>query len=216
MTLWAIVPVKPLRRGKSRLSGVLSEDERAVLNQSMLVNTIKTLKKVPEIDVVLVVSRDPEVLSLAREYKARTVLEDGSPELNTALRRASMVAQAYQAHEILVIPADLPLITHKDVQEFINHSGNPPEVIIAPDRRKDGTNAHYKIPASLIDFCYGKDSFNLHIALAKKVNAHIGIVEHEAFALDLDLPEDLDYLHKFEAQNKNLIHLSMEEKWSKE
>jgi len=36
MTLWAIVPVKPLRRGKSRLSGMLSEDERAHLNEVLL------------------------------------------------------------------------------------------------------------------------------------------------------------------------------------
>ena len=84
MSLWAIIPVKPLRRGKSRLAGVLSEDERTELNRSMLVNTIKTLKAVPEIDMILVVSRDPAALALARDYEARTVLEDGSPELNTA------------------------------------------------------------------------------------------------------------------------------------
>jgi len=205
MTLWAIVPVKPLRRGKSRLSGVLSEDERTALNKSMLVNTIKTLKGVPEIDVILVVSRDPSALSLAREYDARTVLEDGSPELNTALRRASMVAQTYQAHEILVLPADLPLVTTDDVREFIAHSGNPPEVIIAPDRRKDGTNALYINPANLIDFRYGEGSFNIHLEQAKKANARIEIIEHKSFALDLDLPEDLVYLHELEAQKNKLV-----------
>jgi 2-phospho-L-lactate guanylyltransferase len=205
MTLWAIVPVKPLRRGKSRLSGILSEDERTALNKSMLVNTIKTLKGVPEIDVILVVSRDPSALSLAREYDARTVLEDGSPELNTALRRASMVAQTYQAHEILVLPADLPLVTTDDVREFIAHSGNPPEVIIAPDRRKDGTNALYINPANLIDFRYGEGSFNIHLEQAKKANARIEIIEHKSFALDLDLPEDLVYLHELEAQKNKLV-----------
>jgi len=205
MTLWAIVPVKPLRRGKSRLSGILSEDERTALNKSMLVNTIKTLKGVPEIDVILVVSRDPSALSLAREYDARTVLEDGNPELNTALRRASMVAQTYQAHEILVLPADLPLVTTDDVREFIAHSGNPPEVIIAPDRRKDGTNALYINPANLIDFRYGEGSFNIHLEQAKKANARIEIIEHKSFALDLDLPEDLVYLHELEAQKNKLV-----------
>jgi 2-phospho-L-lactate guanylyltransferase len=211
MTLWAIVPVKPLRRGKSRLSGVLSEDERTALNQSMLINTIKTLKAVPEIDVILVVSRDPSALALAREYQARTVLEDGSPELNTALRRASMVAQTYQAHEIIVLPADLPLIQAADIQKFISYSGNPPEVIIAPDRRKDGTNALYINPANLIDFQYGPGSFNIHVQKAHDANARIEIVELEAFALDLDLPEDLIYFHKLEAL-KNQINLSTEEK----
>ena len=202
MTLWAIVPVKPLRRGKSRLSGVLSEDERTALNQSMLVNTIKTLKGVPEIDTILVVSRDPSALSLARDYHARTVLEDGSPELNTALRRASMVAQAYQAKEILVLPADLPLIKPEDIRNFIAHSGKPPEIIIAPDRRHDGTNALYINPAGLIEFKYGEGSFQIHLTQARNANARIEIIELDAFALDLDLPEDLEYLHQIEELNK--------------
>lgn len=203
MTLWAIVPVKPLRRGKSRLSSVLSEDERTVLNQSMLVNTIKTLKAVPEIDMILVVSRDPAALSLAREYNARTVLEDGSPELNTALRRAAMVAQAYQAKEILVLPADLPLIKPEDIQDLLKLSGQPPEVIIAPDRRRDGTNALYMNPAGLIEFKYGDGSFNIHLAQAKNVHARIQIVDLDSFALDLDLPEDLEYLRTLEASKAN-------------
>ena len=93
MTLWAIVPVKPLRRGKSRLSKVLSENERTILNQNMLVSTLKILSSVNRIDNILVVSRDPAALTLAREYGARTVLEDGSPELNTALSRARLVAK---------------------------------------------------------------------------------------------------------------------------
>jgi 2-phospho-L-lactate guanylyltransferase len=204
MSLWAIVPVKPLRRGKSRLAGVLSEDERTELNRSMLVNTIKTLKAVPEIDMILVVSRDPAALALARDYEARTVLEDGSPELNTALRRASKVAQAYQAMEILVIPADLPLVKPEDIQQFLKHSGNPPEVIIAPDRRRDGTNALFINPADLIEFRYGNNSFNVHLDLAKKANARIEVVDMDTIALDLDLPEDLEYLNKLEREKQDI------------
>ena len=65
MTLWAIVPVKPLRRGKSRLAGTLSEDERAELNRILLQHTIQTLTDLKEIEQVLVVSRDSSALALA-------------------------------------------------------------------------------------------------------------------------------------------------------
>jgi 2-phospho-L-lactate guanylyltransferase len=199
MSLWAIVPVKPLKSGKSRLASVLSEEERTALNQSLLIHTIKTLNAVEAIDKVLVVSRDPYALAIAREYNARTVLEDGSPELNTALRRASMVAKAYQANEVLVIPADLPLIKAVDIDKFISHSGNPPEVIIAPDRRNDGTNALLINPTGLIEFKYGKGSFNIHLEAAKKANARVEVIEDVIFGLDLDLPEDLEFLHQIEA-----------------
>lgn len=194
MTLWTIVPVKPLRRGKSRLSGVLSEDERTALNQTMLINTLKTLNQVEEIETILVVSRDPLALSIARDYSARTVLEDGSPELNTALIRAASVAKAYFANMIFVLPADLPLIKPKDIKEFLKMAGHPPEIIISPDRRKDGTNALLINPSDLIQFKYGPGSFSEHLKAASENNSRIEIVESEVFGLDLDLPEDLEIL----------------------
>jgi len=196
MTLWTIVPVKPLRRGKSRLSGVLSEDERTALNQTMLINTLKTLNQVNEIETILVVSRDPLALSIARDYSARTVLEDGSPELNTALRRAASVAKAYLANMIFVLPADLPLIKPIDIENFLKKAGQPPEIIISPDRRKDGTNALLINPADLIEFKYGPGSFSSHLQIANEKKARIEIYDSEVFGLDLDLPEDIELLKK--------------------
>jgi len=118
MTLWAIVPVKPLRRGKSRLAGALSEDERTELNRVLLERTLRTLSEMREVDQVLVVSRDPHALTIARNFGARTVREDGQPQLNTALKRASVVAQVYSTQGVLVLPADLPLITSADLIEY--------------------------------------------------------------------------------------------------
>src|SRR3989304_4368488 len=95
MTLWAIIPVKPLRRGKSRLAGTLSEDERTELNRILLERTLTTLADMKDVDQVLVVSRDPHALTIARNHGARTVREDGQPHLNTALARATVVAQIH-------------------------------------------------------------------------------------------------------------------------
>jgi 2-phospho-L-lactate/phosphoenolpyruvate guanylyltransferase len=203
MTLWAILPVKPLRSGKSRLSKVLSEEERAALNQNLLQNSLKVLASLELIDTILVVSRDPAVLTIARDYGAKTVLENGNPELNTALKRASLVAQTYLAQEIMVIPADLPLLSKEDLTTFLSHAGKPPEVLIAPDRRKDGTNCLYINPAGLIQFSYGPGSFQKHIDLGKKVNARTEIIEMESLGLDLDLPEDLEILKSVTQKSSN-------------
>jgi 2-phospho-L-lactate guanylyltransferase len=198
MKLWAIVPVKPLRRGKSRLSGVLSEDERTALNSTMLTNTLKVLSGVDEINQILVVSRDPGALALARDYKVKTVQEDGNPGLNTALRRAEAVAKAYAADSILIIPADLPLLRPNDVQDFLHRVTGKPQLIIAPDRRQEGTNALFMTPISLIPFNFGVGSFNRHIQSAQRKNISPDIVETTAFGLDLDLPTDLDLLKELE------------------
>ena len=200
MPLWAIVPVKPLRRGKSRLSPVLSEDERTALNQTLLTNTLKILSSVQQIDRIMVVSRDPAALTLARDFGARTVLENGNPELNTALRRASMVAKTHLANEILIIPADLPLISKLEVEAFLKHAGKPPEIIISPDRRRDGTNMLYINPGGLIHFHYGTGSFQKHMAEAGTSGARIEVVESACLGLDLDIPEDLEILQQLQQQ----------------
>ncbi len=100
MNFWAIVPVKPLRRGKSRLAWVLSEEERTALNEYLLAHTLDTLKTIPEIEHILVISRDPGALALARSHGARTVQEDGAPHLNVALTRATIVAKNYTTNGI--------------------------------------------------------------------------------------------------------------------
>ena len=198
MTIWAIVPVKPLRRGKSRLAGTLTEDERAELNRTLLQHTLKTLSDLKEVEEVLVVSRDPQALTLARNYGARTVREDGQPQLNTALKRATVIAQVYATQGVLVLPADLPLVSREDVVALIERAGDPPVVVIAPDRHGKGTNALLISPAGLIEYDFGEDSFQRHCDRAKKAGARLEIVNLPSLGLDLDLPEDLEFIKNLE------------------
>jgi 2-phospho-L-lactate/phosphoenolpyruvate guanylyltransferase len=198
MTLWAIVPVKPLRRGKSRLAGTLSEEERTELNRSLLQNTLKTFADLKEVEEVLVISRDPQALSIARQHGARTVREDGQPELNTALRRATVIAQVYATRGVLILPADLPLVTRQDVLTLIERAGEPPAVVIAPDRHGTGTNALLISPAGLIEYDFGENSFQRHCQRAREAGARLEIVNLPTLGLDLDLPEDLELVRKFE------------------
>src|SRR5919106_5010003 len=167
MTLWAIVPVKPLRRGKSRLAGALSEEERTELNRALLQNTLKTFSDLREVEEVLVISRDPQALAIARNHGARTVREDGQPELNTALKRATVVAQVYATRGVLVLPADLPLVSRDDILTLIGRAREPPVVVIAPDRHGTGTNALLISPAGLIEYDFGENSFQRHCQRAE-------------------------------------------------
>ncbi len=192
MTLWAIVPVKPLRRGKSRLSGVLSLEARTALNHYLLSNTLEILASVPEIEYSLVVSRDPEALTIAREYGARTVQEQGSPQLNTALTRATMVALSHSVQGVLIVPADLPLLTIDDIHAVVIRGINPPVVVITPDRHRQGTNALLIAPPGLIHYEYGPGSYQKHCSQAEKIGARLEVCERGSVALDIDFPEDLE------------------------
>jgi 2-phospho-L-lactate guanylyltransferase len=198
MTLWAIVPVKPLRRGKSRLAGILTEDERADLNRTLLQHTLETLTTLKEMEEVLVISRDPQVLTIARNYGARTVREDGQPDLNTALNRATVIAQVYATRGVLVLPADLPLISREDALALVERADDPPVVVIAPDRHQKGTNALLISPAGLIEYQFGENSFQRHCNLVKKAGARLEIVNLPSLGLDLDSPEDLEIVRNLE------------------
>ncbi len=202
MTLWAIVPVKPLRRGKSRLAATLTDNERADLNRMLLERTLRTLIDLKEVEEVLVVSRDSSALALARDLGARTVQEDGAPSLNTALKRATVVAQVYASRGVLVVPADLPLLAREDILALLERAVDPPVVVIAPDRREMGTNALLLYPANLIEYDFGGDSFRRHCERARKAGARLEIVSLPSLGLDLDLPEDLELVRKLEAATR--------------
>ncbi len=199
MTLWAIVPVKPLRRGKSRLAATMTEDERAELNRTLLEHTLRTLTGLKEVEEVLVVSRDSSALALARDLGARTVQEDGAPTLNTALKRATVVAQVYASRGVLVIPADLPLLSRGDVLALLERAVDPPVMVIAPDRHEKGTNALLLSPANLIEYDFGGDSFHRHCERARRAGARVEVVKLPSLGLDLDWPEDLELIRKLEA-----------------
>ncbi|TFH38198.1 MAG: 2-phospho-L-lactate guanylyltransferase [Anaerolineales bacterium] len=196
MTFWAIVPVKPLRRAKSRLAGVLTDEERASLSQRLLQHTLDVLNEIPEIEHTLVVSRDSRALALARQQGARTLAERGAPELNRALVRATLVAKEYGAAGVLVLPADLPLLKMQDVLTLIHAAHDPPVVVLVPDRRGQGTNALLVCPSGLIEYDFGPDSFQRHQERAKAIGARLELCSNPSLELDLDLPEDLEYLRE--------------------
>lgn len=191
MTLWAIVPVKPLGRGKSRLAEVLTRQERTDLNSQLLIHTVSILRSIPEIEHILVISRDQAALSLARAHGARTVQEKGAPELNIALTRATLVVKSYATRGVLIIPADLPMITKEDVYAMLERSLDPPVVVVAPDRRRVGTNALLVCPVGLIEYDFGPNSFDRHCTRAINSGARLEICELPSVALDMDEPEDL-------------------------
>jgi 2-phospho-L-lactate guanylyltransferase len=180
------------------LAGALSDGERAELNENLLQHTLKTLSRLKEVEQVLVVSRDPKALTLARRHGARTVRENGHPQLNTALTRATVVAQVYATRGVLILPADLPLISEEDVLTLIERAVDPPVIVIAPDRHKKGTNALLISPSGLIDYDFGEDSFERHCELAKEAGARLEIVDLPTLGLDLDKPEDLEIVRELE------------------
>jgi 2-phospho-L-lactate guanylyltransferase len=189
--IYAIIPVKPLARAKSRLARALKAPTRAALVRSIFSRTLDVIAQVERIEGVIVVSRDLTILELARQRNAITLMESDSG-LNPAITQAAQWAAHHHARSVIVIPVDLPLITATDLDEMINRAQEERCLILAPDRHEDGTNVLLVRPPDAIRFSYGPASFNAHRAQA---NAH-GLIVHEyrsaTTAFDIDVPDDLE------------------------
>ncbi len=192
MTIWTIIPVKPLNRSKTRLSSALSPEERQALSESMFRRVLTAVKAAPQITGTLVISRDPRALAIARELGAHTVQESGNPELNDALMRATQVIAGWRAGALLILPADLPMVTTHDIATMVARGRNSNTIVIATDRHQDGTNALLVRPPGLIDYAYGIGSFARHVELALEAGARVEVVESSTLALDIDVPADLE------------------------
>ena len=203
MSLWAIIPVKPLKNAKSRLSGVLTSDQRYEFAQAMFRHVLSVVSTVSYVTGVIVISRDTKALSIARELGAKTIQEGLMSDLNPALLRATAVVRSWRADAVLILPADLPFIHADDIRGMIRQSYHEAStVVIAPDDVGNGTNALLVRPPGIIEYEYGRGSFRKHIDKAERASATVVTYDSDRLALDIDTPEDLRTYHQILAQGQ--------------
>jgi 2-phospho-L-lactate guanylyltransferase len=188
MKSWAVVPVKPFVRAKSRLAKVLSAERRKALAERMFRHSVEVLGATPGVAGITVLTRGSEALAVAREYSARTIRESGTPNLNASLQRASAIVRLEGWGGIFVLPADLPLVTPEDIEQVLYLGRYLMTVVVVPDRHEDDTNALLVKPAGLIPFSFGPGSFRRHIKMAEQAGAAIQIYRSERIGLDIDTP----------------------------
>lgn len=212
MNIWAIVPSKPLKRSKSRLSSVLTSQQRENLSREMLSHTLVTLSKAQGIAGTLLVSRDTAALSMARRMGVQTLTESGSPELNASLERATRFVATWKASGVLIVASDIPLLRPDDVEEMLALTNKHPVVVVAPDRRGTGTNAMLVRPPGLFPYRFGENSFARHCSEGESAGARVYIYQSPTVGLDVDIPADLDLYRELLAENstnESIWHASM-------
>ncbi len=65
--MWIVLPLKALNPVKSRLASVLSPDQRGFLMRAMIEDVLAALRACPQVEGILMVSRDPNVPALAAD-----------------------------------------------------------------------------------------------------------------------------------------------------
>lgn len=200
MHIHAIVPVKALTQAKSRLADLLTPDERGDLMLAMLRRVLHALlafqSAAASISAVWVISADPRVMALASDLGARPLL-DTAGDLNAALELGRAAAVRAGAEAMLVIMADVPLLTRADLEALTAALAGGAEVVIASDQAGSGTNALGLALPSTFPFRFGSDSWRQHIAVARARGQRVQIYTSPTLGLDVDTPENLiHYQHQ--------------------
>jgi 2-phospho-L-lactate guanylyltransferase len=189
----AVVPIRSLRNGKTRLAPILAPGERAALLRDSAERVIATALNSGEIERILVVTGDDEALAWAGNLgDGVTALAQSPlyPGLNGAIDQAKAWTITDGGDALLSLFGDLPLLTTDDIERVVNQSAT---VVLGPDRRGEGTNALLLRLAgngAEFRFAFGDASLGRHLDEARRLGLEIAIVDTLGVGFDLDTPDD--------------------------
>jgi 2-phospho-L-lactate/phosphoenolpyruvate guanylyltransferase len=175
-----IVPFK-LDNAKSRLAPALKPTERKLLAFAMLRDV---LRNVSNLGQVTILSRPG--LNIA-DVGCDIEVVESELDLNDALNELiSDAALQGWPSDILIVMADLALLTPKDVAGILSSRG---DVALCPGRG-GGTNM-ILIRAPEFRTCYQGLSFPRHLDFARQAGLKAEVFESFRAGCDIDCPEDL-------------------------
>lgn len=172
----AVVPFKAIN-AKSRLSPLLTPEERTKFAGLMLDDIVGILKEAG-LDVVL-------LTTTTFRYDAETVVSE--KDLNTALNDFLKT----ETEPVVIIMADIPLITLKNVRDILNSRA---DVVISPGRG-GGTNIQFVRHPQRYHVDYYGASFLDHLRIAEDNGLTVEVFDSFNASTDIDETYDLVELY---------------------
>lgn len=206
----AVIPVKGLRQGKSRLS-TLDSQSRYWLNRVQCMQTVRAVKGAYGAQFTTVTSSCAEVRALALAEGVHFQLEAQPLGLNGALEACRARLAAAGASSMTVVPVDLLQISCEALTDLLTRAGDAP--FIVPDRDMQGTNV-MRFPLSAgFALQYGHESFCAHLRSLVCGGVFPHVYASSPLNDDLDLPLQLaglaSWLESVYAANENSVCASL-------
>lgn len=191
--LWAVIPVKPLDRAKSRLSPALSASERAALAEAMFRDVLAAARRSRLFDQIIVATSCQRAAAIAWESGALVMRDLGSDRgTNGAVEDA--LAAVPDGSAAMVIQADLPLLEAADLIAVAMALRAGPRGVVLVPALDGGTTILGVSPARAIRPAFGADSFARHLASTLLAGLRPEILRPARAVCDLDRPDDIALL----------------------
>ena len=188
-----VVPVKDMSLAKTRLSARYTPEFRRHLAAVMLEDVLTALIGSGVLADVALVTIDPVARAMARKWGAR-VIDEGARDGHTGAIVAAARRLCATHAGILTVPGDIPLATPAEVKLLVEGHASAPAFSIVPAHDNRGSNAVIMTPMTAVPLAFGNDSFEPHIAAARRQGIEPRIVRMAGIGLDIDHPDDLTSL----------------------
>jgi len=207
LAVFAVVPVKRLDVSKRRLSSVLIPLERRSLALAMLEDVLTALKA-SVVDEIVIASEDSVIHEVAGRFGV-SYFSTSAIGLNLTVEEATKWCVRKHADSVLVLPADIPMVTPKDINQIVDLGSARESVILSPSFN-GGTNALFENPPKLISPRFGLNSFARHVHEACKKYVRLRFYCSVGTVIDIDSEDDLEKfieIENFTRSRKVLEHI---------
>lgn len=176
-----VVPIRGFVGANQRLADHLDPATRVTLADAMAGRVVGAAAPLP----AFVACDDESVARWAENHGARPLAVGAG--LDRAVADALAQLRSMGFDRAVITHADLPLAT-----SFDHLLDDATEVVLVPDRRRDGTNVMVCPTADPPSPSYGPGSFLRHLYAAAAAGHSVRVVQDAALAWDVDTPDDLE------------------------
>ena len=188
MRTLAILPVKSFDAAKRRLAPTLGPGLRRELARAMFTDVLTSLRRVPRLDSVAVVTADQDADAAARSQRALVLRDTEQAGQSAAAAIGISFALTEGFDRVLLVPGDTPLLDPGEVAALLRVRR---PVSIVPDRHGTGTNALLLRPPDAIAPSFGPGSLERHVAVAAAAGVASAVEKVPTLMLDVDTGADL-------------------------
>ncbi len=194
--MWLIIPVKKINDAKYRLKSLLNPIQREQLFLAMLEDVLSVVKSIPELENISLATICPTAIKIAKKYGASildTYRDEGQTE---AIKKSAEVLDNNGIKNMILLPADIPLVTETEISKVIEVHNRSPMMTIVPARDEKGSNCIALSPPTAIPLSFGPNSYFPHIHAARNSELKLKTISLPGIGLDIDTPSDLKELCK--------------------
>ena len=185
-----IVPMRPVSTCKRRLVEEVPASTREALVLLMLDRTVRVVREALGDGACWVIGGDPSVQRVTEEAGGAWQ-EDCAPDLNATVLDGMRRAYVAGAAAAIFIPADVPLITARDIHALIEASDGYTRPVGVEAASDGGTNA-LLVPAGIdLPPALGHRSYSRHRQNGERAGTTLVPARAPGLVFDLDSPADL-------------------------